>query len=359
MIDTKINSFYNKLTDSDRLNNLITPYFDLNNYSGITKYYLWKCNKCNEIFESRIIKGSIPRCSKCFPLSISNKEKEIVNYIKSFNIEVIENTREIISPQELDIYIPFHNLAIEFDGIYWHSDIYKKPLYHLNKTLECEKLGIRLIHIFEDEWIYKQDIVKSRLKNILGLNTKRVGARKCIIKEIDSKTKNLFLEKYHLQGSDNSSIKLGAYYNKELIGVMTFGLPRRSLGRNTKKEKEYELIRFATISDTYTPGLASKILKFFINKYNPEEVYSYADRRWSQGNLYKSIGFEFDSYTSINYWYFKNVLREHRYKYRKSELEKLFPNVYSKEKTEFEIMDELGYFRIYDCGNYKFIWKKV
>jgi len=261
----------------------------------------------------------------------------------------------VISPLELDIFIPDRNLAIEFDGLYWHSDLYKKNDYHINKTIECEKLGIRLIHIFEDEWINKQEIVKSRIKNILGLNNKRIGARKTIIKEIDSKTKNEFLEKYHIQGKDTSSIKLGAYFQDELIGVMTFGKGRK-FTNNKSINGKYELIRFATQSDTYTPGLASKLLSYFIKNYSPVEIYSYADKRWSQGRLYESIGFKFVHDTSLNYWYFNSMNRINRFSFRKSELKKLFPSLYSDDKTEFEIMNDTEYLRIFDCGSKKYVY---
>jgi len=268
----------------------------------------------------------------------SKAEDEIADWLQTLDINIERNNRKLISPNELDIYIPSHNVAIEFNGLYWHSDRFRDKNYHLNKTIDCESKGIRLIHIFEDEW----------------MSTRRIGARQTVIREIDAKVKNQFLDKYHIQGHDISSIKLGAFFQNELIGVMTFSRPRRSLGQKQKRNNVYELSRFATISDTYTPGLASKILKFFETKYNPTEIYSYADRRWSQGDLYLKLGFNFSHFTQPNYWYFKdNIKRSHRYLYRKSNLV-LFEN-YSEDKTEFEIMNQSGYHRIYDCGSYKFV----
>jgi len=282
----------------------------------------------------------------------SKTHYEIISFIKSFNITNIKiNNRKIISPMELDIYLPDHNIAIEFDGLYWHSDKFKEKNYHINKTLQCEAKNIHLIHIFEDEWANKRGIIEARLKNLLGLNSKRIGARKTIIKEISPKVKNAFLEKHHIQGEDKSNIKLGAYYRNELIGVMTFSKPRIFMSKKAK-DGSWELSRFATIPDTYTPGLASKMLKYFERGWNPKLIESFADRRWSQGNLYKKLGFELASQTNPNYYYFKNLKRWHRYKFRKSELTK-FDN-YTPEKTEKEIMNEAGWGRIYDCGNYKF-----
>ena len=333
-----------------------TPLFNIDEYSGIYGKYKWGCKTCGYEFFETLYRGNEVMCPKCFPKNTSISQNEISEYIKSFNITIVENTRSIISPLELDIYIPSKNLAIEFNGLYWHSELYKDKNYHLQKTEYCEKLNIQLIHIFEDEWLFKKEIVKSRLNNILGLNSNRIGARKCLIQEVNSKEKNIFLNKYHIQGSDKSSVNLGAYYDNSLIGIMTFSKPRLCMGRKKSREGIFELSRFATIDNTYTPGLASKLLKHFITAYKPIEMYSYADRRWSQGKLYDKIGFKFDSFTAPNYWYINSELkRHHRFNYRKDRL-KSFPN-YSKDKSEKQIMNEAGFLRVYDCGNYKFIWR--
>lgn len=283
----------------------------------------------------------------------SSYESSLVSWLKSLKLNIDTNNRKILNGKELDLFLKDFNIAIEFDGLYWHSDKFKDKYYHINKTKECESKGIYLIHIFEDEWKSKCNIVKSRLKYVFGLNIRKIGARKCIIKEIDTKSKDIFLDQYHLQGTDKSSIKLGAYYENELIGVMTFGKSRIFMNKKSKKGV-WELSRFATIPDTYTPGLASKILTCFEKVYRPEIIESFADRRWSQGNLYKQLGFELVGETAPNYWYSKSgYVRYHRYKFRKSELKK-FDN-YNDDKTEFEIMDEAGWHRIYDCGSYRFV----
>jgi len=322
-----------------------------------------KCDSCKNIFKTirmaaarqeREHPGFI-QCNNCVRSAKSIKEKEIVNWLIDIGIKNInENTRKIINPLELDIFLPDYNLAIEFNGLYWHSDLQRKDKnYHLNKTIKCEEQGIQLIHIFQDIWEYKNDIVKARLKNILNLNSKRIGARKTVVKKISAKTKNIFLETYHIQGKDAASVKLGAYYGKELIGVMTFAQNRIFSGK--KKDDSWELSRFATISNTYTPGLASKMLKHFEKNYEWNTIYSFADRCWSQGNLYYKLNFEFDKQTAPSYWYAYNgqSLREHRYNYRKQNLTKF--NNFSLDKTEKQIMNEAGYLRIYDCGTYKFI----
>jgi len=220
------------------------PLFNLFDYKGNRKYYPFKCKTCDFIFNYNLQSGRIPLCHKCFPLG-KGLEIELQEFITSLNIRFKSNDRKVLKGQELDIYIPEKKLAIEFNGLYWHSEGQGKDKnYHLNKTNLCEQQDIQLIHIFEDEWIYKKQIVKARLKHILGLTKYKIYGRKCIIKEIDSKTKNKFLDKYHIQGADKSSIKLGTFYKNRLVAVMTFGKRRICMGKKNSAEGEYELMRF-------------------------------------------------------------------------------------------------------------------
>ena len=288
--------------------------------------------------------------------NMSIGEDEIVKYIESLGIKVEVKNRTILDGgKEIDILIPDYNIGIEFDGLKWHSDEFKEDNYHLNKTLECEKKGIRLIHVFEDEWIYKQDIVKSIISNILGKTNKRVYARTCKIKEVSKGDKKEFLNNNHLQGDVNSEINLGLFYNDELVSVMTFGKPRINLGNKIVNENEWELVRFCNKLNTNVIGGASKLLKYFVDNYNPLKIISYADRRWSQGNMYEKIGFIKDHNSQPNYYYIEGINRKNRFKYRKSELVK---EGFDKHKSEREIMKERGINRIYDCGTIVYVWKK-
>ena len=323
---------------------------DYNDARGIIKI---KCLKCSNIFETQYtyIYQGYGKCPNCFPRYESNKEIELFNFIKSLNLDIFKNSRDIIPPYELDIFISEKNIAIEFDGLYWHSeDKIEDKNYHLNKTELCESKNIQLIHIFEDEWLFKKEIVKSRLKQILGIGDSiRIHARKCEIKEICPKIKNLFLNEFHIQGEDKSSVKLGAFYEDELISVMTFSYGNISKG-SKNIEGIYELSRFCSDYNYHIPGIASKLLEYFKRNYEWKEIYSYADRRWSDGNLYYKIGFELYNITKPNYWYVKGFNRIHRFNLRKRSDE-------PKEIPEYILRSKEGYFRIWDCGHYKFIIK--
>ena len=304
------------------------------------------------------------RCPKCsYDDNKSNSEKEISKFIKSFyNKSILESDRTILNGQELDIYLPENKIAFEFDGLYWHSDKFRDKDYHLNKTIECQKKGIRLIHIFEDEWINKNNIIKSKIKHILGYNDNpKIYARKCYIELIESHTKTSFLNDNHIQGDDNSSIRLGLWFPQDdgdvLISVMTFCKPRLSLGQKSNSIYDYELSRFACDKDYRVIGAFGKLFAYFKKNYEFGSIITYADRRWSEGNVYATSNFILDHYSKPNYWYIPNNtnFREHRFKYRKQNLKKLFPELYDDTKTEFQIMKEAKYSKIYDCGNMVFI----
>jgi hypothetical protein len=296
-------------------------------------------------------------CTICNEMNSSKSGQEhlFYNIIKN-NYEhiMLRNKQNIIPPLELDIYLPDLKLAFEFNGLYYHDETSKASNYHYNKTEICEAQGIHLVHIYEDDWIYKQEIVKSRILNLLGKNDIKLYARKCIIKEIsDNSEVRDFLNTNHLQGFVGSQIKLGLYYNNELVSLMTFGKQRKSMG--TKSEDNvYEMLRFCNKINTTVVGGANKLFNYFVKNYKPKEVISYADRSWSQGNLYKVLGFTYIHKTKPNYYYIVNGVRKYRFNYRKDILIK---QGFDQNKSEHEIMLERKIYRIYDSGNLKYIYK--
>jgi len=281
----------------------------------------------------------------------SKEELQVLNYVKSiYTSKIIENYR-LEKKHEIDIYLPELNVGIEYNGLYWHSEERGRGKnYHINKTLKAKEHNIRLIQIFSDEWVNKPNIVKSKLKSILGLNQNKIYARKCEVKHISKKTKGEFLDKYHIQGRDRCTVSLGIFFKNQLTGVMTFSKPRVALGGDTTQKDTWELSRYA--ASTSIVGGASKLLKFFENSYNPKKVYSYSDNRWTDwtNNMYISVGFTFKQLSSPGYWYTKDyAYRTHRYNFTKKRLVKLGMGTLSQ--TESEIMNQKGYSKIWDCGS--------
>ena len=276
---------------------------------------------------------------------------EVFNFIKQYFLSVSSN--ESINS---DIYIPEKKIAIEYDGVYWHSERMKPDRkYHLNKTNLCEEQGVQLLHIFESEWLNKPDIVKSVILSKLGIFDRRYFARKCSIKEIDPKTKNKFLNENHLQGDDNSSTKLGLFFENELVCVMTFGKRKITGGL-----PQMEMIRFCNKQNVQVVGGASKLFKHFINNYEFSNIVTYADRRYSNGEFYKKLGFDFKHVSSPNYWYFHyndDMTLHHRVSFQKHKLEEKL-ETFDPQLTEYQNMLNNGFNRIWDCGNFVFEFSK-
>lgn len=334
-----------------------TPLFTDHNCCDIAyngDEFTFLCKVCNNIIiepyaitHLRLVANQSP-CTNCFPRErySSFAEKELYEYVYTLDSSIISNDRGLISPKELDIYSPTRNIAIEYNGLYTHSESFKPNNYHITKTNLCNNKGIRLIHVFEDDWLYKKDIVKSRISSIFGYSN-RIYGRKCIINTISQSVCDEFLNRNHIQGTVRSKYRYGLFYNNQLVAVMTFGTSRF-------KQTEHELLRYCCILNNTIIGGAGKLFNYHINNTQFNEIISYADRCWSVGNLYELIGFVFDSYTTPSYSYIENGVRNNRMKYQKHKLIKLgFTG-----NTEHEMMINAGIYRIYDCGNYKYKWTR-
>jgi len=288
---------------------------------------------------------------------VSNKENELRDFLKSLGVSYKQSDRTVINPMELDFYIADHKLAIEYNGLAWHSEKFgkKDKWYHLSKLEKCEEAGVRLITIFEDDWINKKDIVKNKIVNALRLNKDRIYARKCVVSEINLSDKNNFLDIHHIQAKDTSPICLGLHYNGVLVSVMTFGRPKITMGDKGKLNGSYELSRFA--SSTNVVGAASKLLSYFIKTYSPKSIFSFADRRYTTTlgeTVYDKIGFKKDKINPPTYWVLKNHRqRYHRFTFNKKRIVKYLGG--DPKKTEIQNLYDLGYDRIWDCGAIKYV----
>ena len=344
VILNKIKERFNLSNTIKYENNKIILYCDKGHNFEITEYNLYQRIK---LYKTEI-------CTICNPLnSFSGKELELLEFIKeNYDGEILLNKRDIIKPLELDIYLPELKLAFEFNGLYWHNELYLEKNYHLNKTELCEAQGIQLIHIWEDDWLFKQDIVKSMILNKLHKTHDKIYARKTTIKEInDNKLVREFLEINHIQGFVGSKVKIGLFIDNKLVSLMTFGNRRVAMGKKSTNEGEYELLRFCNKLNTNVVGGASKLFKYFIINYKPNEITTYADRSFSQGKLYETLGFKSQGKTEPNYYYIINGIRKHRFNFRKDILIK---QGFDSNKTEHQIMLDRNIFRIYDSGNFKF-----
>ena len=301
-------------------------------------------------------------CPKCGN-SISNAENEIAEFCASILGEekIIHRDRSVLKNRELDIYIPSKQMAIEYNGLIWHSDKFGKDKhYHLSKTEECKKLGIKLIQIFEDEYVNHKEIVLNKIAHIIGEQKKlpKIMARKCEIKEIKRDISKEFLDKYHIQGSGQGKVHLGAFYEGKIIAVMSFK-------EETNGSNKWELTRFASDYHYVCQGVGGKLFKYFIINYIPIEIKSFADRRWTvdeEHNIYIQLGFKFEYYTKPEYRYIDGIKceRHHKFGFRKDALMKKYGDKYDLNigMTETEMTEKIGFHKIWDCGLIKYVWKQ-
>ena len=319
--------------------------------------YNFNCKVCNKTFESTVYNLNNIFCDYCHPDKVTTVENEIYKFLIEIlkKEEIIKrNDRTVLNGKELDFYVPSKNFAIEINGLYWHSEsaggINKH--YHLNKTKSCMNHGIHLIHIFENEWINKKEIVKSIIRNFINYSSDvvKINGRDCLVSEIKESVKNSFLNDNHLQGEDKSSVKIGLFNKDELVSVMTFR--KTSRFDNTS---EWELVRFCNKINTIVNGSASKLFSYFINNYNPNNIVTYSDRRYFSGKIYEKLGFNFVDFTPVNYYYIINNYKDlrHRMSFQKHKLSKLL-KIYDSNLSEWENMKNNGYDRIWDCGNSKY-----
>jgi hypothetical protein len=307
----------------------------------------------------------------CVRKAKSLMETEILDFIKSIRpeLKVISNDKSAIAPMELDIYVPELNFAIECNPTCTHNSSFIDPWggepksrsYHKKKTDACEVNGIFLFHIFGYEWTHKKDVILSMIRNILHANDTKIYARNCEIRPVGSKDCRKFLNVNHRQGYANASVRLGLYYDNELISVMTFGHIRATIGSNkTDKSNCWELVRFCSKINTTVIGGADRLFKHFIKTYDPIEIISFSDHAHTKGSMYNTLGFS-KIHTSGPSYMWVNVHTDigyHRYNAQKRIIKRFLkdPDI-DLSKTEKAIMEEHGFAQVFDCGTVLWIWQ--
>lgn len=272
----------------------------------------------------------------------SSYENEIIAFLQNFDIEFKTNVRNVISPYELDIFLEKDNLAIEINGLYWHSEVFKDKNYHKNKYDLCKNKNIKLLQIFEDEWLKNKEIIKKNILYLLKVYSEPVYARKCNIRIIGITEKKNFLELHHIQGNGAGSINFGLEYENKIVACITF----------IKQNNEFILNRYATSCNV--PGGFSKLLTHFERKFNNPKIVTFADLRWSDGDLYKINGFTETESLPIDYAWSKRTDRFHKFNFRHDRMKNKLQN-YDKNLSETENMHNHGFNKIWDCGKLRFV----
>ena len=292
-------------------------------------------------------------------------EKEIYEYVNTFCKDALERDRSTVKSEttnrymELDVYIPEKRIGIEYNGSFWHREDGKGRDYHLNKYLLCEKNNIRLISIFDKDWMENKEKIKSFLHNILSPKILVYG-RNTEIKVISKEEANNLYDTYHLKGGDSSiSVSYGLFYKADLISAMSFSRPKFG----SQKDMEWDISRYCVRYGYSVIGGAEKLFKAFLKEYTPQSIISYSDNDYFSGDVYKKLGFVFDKITDLPYYWAKDNVFYSRQKCQVKILKEKYPDIYNKalednasNKEEY-IMHALGFYKVYRCGNKKWVWK--
>ena len=323
----------------DKLRNrfeVLTPYQE---YLGVKQLLTVKCSTCDkEDKRSLLALQSFSVCRFCSPAS--KEEHDVFTFASDKASEVLHGDRKAISPQELDIYFPNSKFAIEYNGLYWHTDHYKPRSYHLDKTLTCQERGITLFHIFSDEWQEKREIVESMISYRLQKTKHRFQARKCEVVELTSKEAKPFFDDTHISGHVKCSKAFALKYDNEIVACLSLRTPFH------KKYREsgcVEIARYSVKRDSVVSGGFSRLFsasKKWASEAGYAQILSYADLRFGEGKVYEKSGFKHIGHTGLNYWYTDSRQRFNRFKFRAG-----------NGLTEKQVTEQAGVCRIYGCGS--------
>jgi hypothetical protein len=271
-----------------------------------------KCENCNELYD---IKQNLLRtrkkeklvlCTNCNPTGVnisSSYEYIICSILSEWNVEFIRQYKPFKNKRmSIDIFVPNKNFGIEFDGLYFHSEKFKDNDYHLNKTNMSKELGINLIHIFEDEWIYQREKVISIIKDRLGLNENIINGSECNIVEVSLEDSKNILDKNHIEGYESSSIRVGLEYGGEVVSLLTI----KKCGKDCVVSRYCNKMNYSII------GGEGILFNYIKDMYKPKKVVININNRFEDGVRYKNIGFKYKGDIQPNFWYIKNDMRYRR-----------------------------------------------
>ena len=286
-------------------------------------------------------------CIKCRNLNVSTAEKELQEWLQSL-IHIETNVRTLLpSGSEVDIYVPSSNVAIEFNGIYYHSSKFKDSKYHYRKFQEASRVGVRLIQVWEDDWILRKSIVKEHILQVLHLSQlPKVAARQTEVVEITNRDAFEFLNQYHIQGQAPGSVYLGLLFKSSLVAVAVF----------KRRATDYELVRYATSANVQ--GGHSKIISYVERNYTYNNLITFADLTFGAGDLYRKTGWDEDCVLPPDYKYLYRGQLHHKFNFRLKRFRKDPSLKYLEGLTEFQLAQLNHLYRVYDSGKIRFIKPK-
>ena len=311
-----------------------------------SKRQWWVCGKGHE-WESPVSDRTGGHgCPRCASAGMSKPEFEIDELVRSWGLKTRMHHRQIADGYEYDVTVPEKKVAIEFNGLYWHSEKFKERNYHRDKALAAEKAGWRVIHVWEDDWRDKPEVVKKMLARKLGVSLEeRLNARSLDVRTVPVTEARELLDANHIQGSGRGSVRLGLYRGGELVAVALF---------LHRKAGEWELTRYG--SSCIVRGGFSKLLSAFVKNHEFDRLVTFSDTTVSDGGLYESLGFVLDGEIAPDYSYVVRGSREHKFGYRLKRFQNDPELTYRDGLTERQLAELNGLARIYDAGKIRWAW---
>ena len=280
------------------------------------------------------------------PVCASSAQERVLYSWAANRWEVSHRNRKVCNA-EIDVYIPKHKVGIELHGLYYHSELFQSTLYHRYKAEEADKAGIKLFQIWEHDFWNKAGIIKSMIKVACGEAKYKYNAREAKLIKVNTPAAQYFLQHNHIQGFAHCSVFVGLKYQKQLIAVMGFS-------KRFQQDNTWELVRFATLRHSIVRGGASRLLTAFERKYNPAAIVSLADRMYSNGGLYKQLGFDLIRKAKPSYfWYSQKHGVLSRYKTRRKQIPRLI-DCFNPQLSEGENMRAAGYIKVFNAGHLVF-----
>lgn len=321
--------------------------------------------KFEQSAEGHLYGAGCPQCSHHL-----SKQENVIQSLCSIFTTTDQRNRSTIAPKELDIYLPEHKLGIEYCGMYWHShknreDERNNKLRHFEKYKLCEEKGIRLLTVFESDWVQNPQAIKRLIRNAIGKSKGRLMARKCDLKKVDTKEASEFYNKYHPQGGNGSGEHYGLWWNDKLVACMRFTFGANDRGLNAKN-RTWTLTRYAT--RLTVSGAASRLFKAFIREHQPDEVKSFSDNRYFTGAMYSQLGFKLAENMAPDYqvWSPKIGLKSKASYQRRNIQARLDDHgvvdtfdARTDSRTESEMTYLMGGRRIFDCGKKRWEWRST
>lgn len=330
------------------------------------------CNKHGSFTQLAYDHTAGKGCPKCSNLGPSNGELEVLEFVQSLGLDVVGSDRTVISPKEIDIYVPSKKIGIEYNGVHFHSDKYKNKNDHKHKSDLCAAAGVRLIHMLEADWQERRPQMERMIRNALGMsNDRKINARDCYVEQISVADANVFLAQWHPQGKGgHNAVPFGlkTKTDNELVAVMTFAKDayRRNPATANRDEQwgNWDLTRYTTSASVR--GGASKLFKHFVEWSGADIVQSFSANNWFSGGLYPALGFVVKEHTAPDYqvWHPKTGIRG-KSTWRRTNIPLRLKEIGSDlefdpettKMTEWMVEDAVGAKRIWDSGKIKWEWQ--